>query len=150
MLEDGVLLEGDDLHELLPHRYPFLMVDRIRVVEAGRRVVGSKRVTADEWWCDPSNPAMRALPFSLVIEAMAQTSGALVRDVADDGGTAIGYFMGADRVRFRESAYPGDEVILEVVLRSWRRCICRTHAVASVEGRIVATANLTTIVRTMK
>lgn len=141
------VLEGEALAALLPHRHPFLLVDRIHVVEPGRRVVGTKRVTAGEWWCDPGNPAMCGIPFSLVIEALAQTTCALLQDAGDGTAGAIAYFVAADRVRFRRQARPGDELQLTVTLKSWRRGICRTHAVARVDGRLVASANLTTILR---
>lgn len=143
----GCVLEGAQLEAMLPHRYPFLLVDRIRVVTPGREVVGTKRVSAGEWWCDPGNPAMVAMPFSLVIEALAQTTCALVQEGVDGARGAIAYFVGADRVRFRGVARPGDALQLAVTLRSWRRGICRTHGVATVDGRVVASASLTTIVR---
>jgi len=143
----GATIEGPALEALLPHRYPFLLVDRIRVVEEGRVVEGRKRVSVGEWWCDPGNPALATMPFSLIIEALAQTTGALVQDAVDGAQGALAYFVAADRVRFRRHARPGDELQLVVTLRSWRRGVCRTHGVASVDGALVASALLTTIVR---
>ncbi|MCC6772762.1 MAG: beta-hydroxyacyl-ACP dehydratase [Gemmatimonadaceae bacterium] len=143
----GHVLEGDALAQLLPHRYPFLLVDRIQVVEPGRQAIGSKRVTAGEWWCDGGNPAMATLPHSLVIEALAQTTCALLQDRIDAARGGSAYFAAADRVRLRHAARPGETLQLAVTLRSWRRGICRTHGVASVDGRVVASATLTTILR---
>ena len=80
---DPSLLDTTAVHGLLAHRYPFLLVDRISVMERARRVVGIKRVSAGEWWCvgaDPARPGSLVMPFGLVIEALAQASGALVRD----------------------------------------------------------------------
>jgi 3-hydroxyacyl-[acyl-carrier-protein] dehydratase len=143
--------DTQDLQALLPHRYPFLLVDRIDVLEPGRRVVGIKRLTGGEWWM--GQQAWDPIPFTLVLEALAQTGGALIPDLAmttagtgGDGGS-IAYFMGADRIRLRRPAAIGDELRLEVTLRQWRRGVCRTRGVATVEGIAVLTADLTTIVR---
>ncbi|HET7551872.1 MAG TPA: 3-hydroxyacyl-ACP dehydratase FabZ family protein [Gemmatimonadaceae bacterium] len=141
------VLESPALHALLAHRFPFLLVDRVRIVEPGRRVVGTKLVSAGEWWCDPRTPTTAAMPFSLVIEALAQTSGALLRDLTDGAPGVLAYFMGADQVRLRRPARPGDELTLAVMLQQWRRGICRTRAVATVEGALVARALLTIVVR---
>jgi 3-hydroxyacyl-[acyl-carrier-protein] dehydratase len=143
---ESAMLETGAIHALLAHRYPFLLVDRIRVVERGKVVVGTKRVTAGEWWCVGESP-LRQMPFSLVIEALAQTSGALVRDLLGDAEGTIAYFMGVQRVRLRDHPRPGDELSLELTLRQWRRGICRTRGVATVDGRLVASADLTTVVR---
>jgi 3-hydroxyacyl-[acyl-carrier-protein] dehydratase len=132
------------LQALLPHRYPFLLVDRIDVVDPGKRVVGIKRLTGGEWWM--ATQAWDPMPHTLVLEALAQTSGALIPDLTTDTA-AIAYFMAADRIRLRRAAAIGDELKLEVTLRQWRRGVCRTHGVASVDGIPVLTADLTTIVR---
>jgi 3-hydroxyacyl-[acyl-carrier-protein] dehydratase len=87
------------------------------------------------------------MPFGLVIEALAQTTGALLRDLTDGAPGTLAYFMGADQVRLRRPARPGDELTLAVTLQKWRRGICRTRAVATVEGALVARALLTIIVR---
>ncbi len=140
----------DALQELLPHRYPFLLVDRIDVVEPARHVIGYKRITAGEWWMDgvvPGRDPAPAMPHTLVLEALAQTSGALVRDLLDGAGSALAYFMGADRVRLRAPAAVGGELTLDVTLIKWRRGICRTRGVASVAGVTVLSAELTTVVR---
>jgi len=130
---------------LLAHRYPFLLVDRIDVITPGRHVVGSKRVSAGEWWSAGNDAAV--FPFCLVIEALAQASGALAVDLVDGAERAVAYIMAADRVRFRRPAHAGDELRLEVTLRQWRRGVCRMRGVATVGGAVVATAELTTIVR---
>ncbi|OYV72746.1 MAG: hypothetical protein B7Z72_04095 [Gemmatimonadetes bacterium 21-71-4] len=145
-------LESKKLLELLPHRYPFLLVDRIEVVEPGRRVVGHKRVTAGEWWMEgtatpPAPVPLPTMPHTLVLEALAQTTGALVRDLLDGAEHALAYFMAADRVRLRRLAVAGDTLRLELTLRNWRRGICRAHGEATVGGALVLSADLTTIVR---
>lgn len=137
--------DAQSLESLLPHRYPFLLVDRIDVIEPGRHVVGTKRITCGEWWMGLE--PREVVPFTLVLEALAQTSGALVPDLAGGDAGAIAYFMGADRVRFRRPSHAGDEIVLDVMLKVWRRGVCRTRAVATVDGSVVVSAELTTIVR---
>lgn len=139
---DAVAIEA-----LLPHRFPFLLVDRIEVAVPGERVVGSKRITGGD--CAPGFGEGEAMPFCVVLEALAQTSGALVRDLAvgDASRGAVAYFMGADRVRFRRPPRAGDVLTLTVSLRQWRRGICRTRGVATVDGDVVVTAEMTTVVR---
>jgi 3-hydroxyacyl-[acyl-carrier-protein] dehydratase len=135
--------DAQALHALLPHRYPFLLVDRIDVLEPAKHVVGLKQLSVGEWWSE--TPA--DVPLTLVLEALAQTSGALVHDLASGSPGAIAYFIGASRVRFRHRVRPGDALQLDVSLVHWRRGLCRTRGVATVEGRTVVTAELTTILR---
>ena len=142
---DGQRYDAAAIQGLLAHRYPFLLVDRIDVLETARRVVGTKQVSAGEWWADGSSAAV--MPFGLVLEALAQTSGALVHDLAVGIQGAVAYFMGADRVRMRRVPRVGDELKLDVSLRLWRRGLCRTHGVATIDGAVVLTADLTTIIR---
>ena len=133
------------VQRLLPHRHPFLLVDRIDVVDPGRRVVGVKQLTASEWWSSPA--PSRPIPFPLVLEALAQTGSAILVDLIQSGAGAVGYFMAANHVRFRHAARAGDTLRLEVSLRQWKRGICKTYGVATANDRLVATAELTTIVR---
>ncbi|MGH7670356.1 MAG: 3-hydroxyacyl-ACP dehydratase FabZ family protein [Gemmatimonadaceae bacterium] len=143
-------LELTALQELLPHRYPFLLVDRIEVVEPGRHVIGFKRITAGEWWMEGVRPGVRpvpTMPHMLVLEALAQTSGALVRDLLTGTASARAYFMGATHVRLRAPAPAGHELTLDVSLLKWGRGICRARGVATVGGRTVVSAELTTVVR---
>ena len=141
------VLDTGAVERLLAHRYPFLLVDRIAIMEPGLRVIGTKRITRGEWWGEGRDEGAAHFPFSLVIEAMAQTSGALIRDLVGDAAGAVAYFMGVDRVRLRAFAQQGDELRLEMTMRRWRRGICRAYGIATVQGRVVASAELTTIVR---
>lgn len=136
--------EGASLSALLPHRYPFLLVDRIEVIEPGQHVVGIKELTVGEWWCEN---AMTAIASVLLLEGLAQTSGALIPDLAADMAGAIAYFMGAERVRMRGEARAGDEVRFDIRLSQWRRGICRTVGNAIVDNRVVVRAEMVTIVR---
>lgn len=142
------VLDTADIHRLLAHRFPFLLVDRIEVLEPGRRVRGTKRVTIGEWWTDGANGGRDpGMPHMLVLEALAQTSGALLDDLIAGPEQALAYFMGLDRVRLRHAPRVGDTISLDVSLRQWRRGICRTFGVASIGSLVVASGIMTTVVR---
>lgn len=137
-----------DVLGLLAHRYPFLLLDRITALEPGRRATGVKRVTGTEWFCRPaSGGGGLAMPGGLVVEALAQLSGAVLLGLMEGSDGAVGYFMGLTGVRYRGEARPGDEVRLEVALRQFRRGVCRTRGEAWVDGRRIVRAELTTVVR---
>jgi len=133
------------LEALLPHRYPFLLIDRAEVVEPGRSVVAYKRLSGGDWWLEGKGAV--EMPFSLVLEALAQASGTLLPELMDVASGAVAYFMGADRVRIRRRPRVGDTLRFDVALAQWRRGICRTRGLASVNGNVVMTAMLTTVVR---
>jgi 3-hydroxyacyl-[acyl-carrier-protein] dehydratase len=134
---------------LLPHRFPFLLVDTIRVVEPGKRVIGTKAVTGSESSLigPGAAGAVHAMPHLLIVEALAQLSAAILVALIEGKGGAIGYFVGIDRVRFRGAAMPGDIIDLSVELRQFRRGICRSHGVARVGPTQIVQADLTTILR---
>lgn len=139
-------LNTGDIHALLAHRYPFLLVDAIEVLTPGEHVMGRKLLSASEWWAN-DRPDAR-FPFVLVLEALAQASGGLIQGLTEGAPNAIAYFMAADRVRFRAPARAGDELFFEIRLRQWRRGVCRTRGIARLQsGAVVARADLTTIVR---
>jgi 3-hydroxyacyl-[acyl-carrier-protein] dehydratase len=144
---DIATMDSSDILAVLAHRYPFLLVDRIEVLEPGRRVTGVKRVTGSEWfgraWC----AASAAMPNMLVVEALAQASAAILLDLVDSTVGAVGYFAALERVKFREPALPGDTLVLDVELTSFRRGVARLRGLATVDGRRVVSAGFTTIVR---
>jgi len=120
-----------DPSTLLPHRYPLLLVDR---VEPGKRASGTKLVTGSEWSIVGARgvPGMRAMPHLLIVEALAQLSGAVLAGLPDGSAGAVGYFPGMQRARFRGEAVPGDVLTVEVELLQFRRGICKTRGVARV------------------
>lgn len=139
-----------DVLELLPHRYPFLLVDRVTAIDPGRRAEGIKRVTGGEWFFLGATPfdGARRMPNGLVVEALAQLSAAVLVGLAESIPGAVGYFMGLDRVRYRgEGAHAGDEIRLVVELVRFRRGLCRTRGEAWVAGRRIVRAELTTVLR---
>ena len=136
-----------DVLDVLAHRYPFLLVDRLRVVEPGRRAVGLKRVTAGDWWSEAAESGTWEMPGTLVIEALAQTSAGVLIGLLDGSSGAVGYFAAADRVRFRSLPRVGDTLVMAVELVWYRRGVARLRGVASVDGRLAVSANFTTVVR---
>ena len=145
--EESEWVEPLDVLDVLGHRYPFLLVDRLRVVEPGRRALGLKRVTAGDWWSEPADSGLWEMPGTLVVEALAQTSAAVLIGLVNESPGAVGYFASADRVRFRSLPRVGDTLILSVELLWYRRGVARLRCVASVDGRLAVSATFTTVVR---
>jgi len=142
-----MVMDSAAILNVLAHRYPFLLVDSINVIEPGRHVEGIKRVTGGEWFGAAWRPQDVAMPNTLAIEALAQTSAALLLGLVDTRAGVVGYFAAIERVRLREPAVAGDTMLLRVELESFRRGIARLKGRATVDGRRVATASFTTIVR---
>lgn len=134
---------------LLPHRFPLLLVDRIVSVEPGKRAIGVKTVTGNEWSCIGSNRDAAALemPHLLIVEALAQLSAAVLVTLIEGGSGAIGYFLGISNVRFRGRAAPGDVLELSIELQHFKRGVCRTRGIARVGALEIVRADLTTIMR---
>lgn len=133
------------VEELLPHRYPFLLVDRILSIDPGKRATGVRRVTADEWFSGLQGTY--EMPNTLVLEALAQLSGAILIGLSESAQGAVGYFVGMQRVKFRGIARAGDELLLDCKLLQFKRGICRTQVVASVDGKAIVKAQITTVLR---
>lgn len=132
----GTMLDIARIMEVLPHRYPILLVDRILELEPGKRVVGLKNVTINEPFFQGHFPGHPIMPGVLIIEAMAQTGGMLMMDqlTADK----VVYFMALDRVKFRKPVLPGDQLHLEVTVLQISGSNCRMEGVAKVDGKVVA------------
>lgn len=134
-------MENKDIRKILPHRYPFLLVDRIIELEEGKRAVGIKNVTANEPFFQghfPDNPIM---PGVLIVEALAQVAGIAVMNVEEFKGK-LGLFAGIDKCRFKKVVRPGDQLILEVSIDSIRMGLVKAKGVAKVGEEIAATAEL--------
>ena len=128
--------------DYLPHRYPFLMVDRLLDVESGERIVGLKNVTIDEPFFQGHFPGHPIMPGVLIIEAMAQVGGLLLMDTVPDPEDKIVYFMSMDNVKWRKPVIPGDQLIFEVKKVQFRRNVCKMRGVGRVDGKIVAEADM--------
>jgi beta-hydroxyacyl-ACP dehydratase FabZ len=135
-----------EIFDILPHRYPFLLVDRILEMEMGKRVVGIKNVTINEPFFQGHFPGHPIMPGVLLLEAMAQTGGVLAMRSAEAEGQDIKskviYFMTIDKVKFRKPVLPGDQVRFELDLIKSRSNIRGFKAQASVDGTVVAEAEL--------
>jgi 3-hydroxyacyl-[acyl-carrier-protein] dehydratase len=151
----GTVIDATAIQGLIAHRYPFLLVDAITIEVPGKRVVGHKVVTGGEWASGaPAHGAggvqlgtARGMSGLLVVEALAQTSAALMRDLVAAQPGAVGYFVGMERIRLRTPPQAGDTLRLEVRLASFRRGIARLVGRATVDGRPCAAARFTTILR---
>jgi 3-hydroxyacyl-[acyl-carrier-protein] dehydratase len=133
-----------DIHEIMriiPHRYPFLLVDRVLELEPGTRVVGEKLVTINEPFFPghfPDNPIM---PGVLIVEALAQVGAVAVLSMPEYQGK-LAYFAGIDQMRFRHPVRPGDTLRLEVTLQKMRRGVGKAHGTATVGGQIACAGEL--------
>jgi beta-hydroxyacyl-ACP dehydratase FabZ len=136
-------LDIQHIMQYLPHRYPFILVDRILEIEPAKRVVGLKNVTMNEPFFQGHFPGTPIMPGVLIIEAMAQTSGVLAISSLEKGKEgALMYFMGLDQVKFRKMVVPGDQLIMELNVLKQRAKIMKLAGVAKVDGRVVAEAQL--------
>ena len=137
----------EEIMKVLPHRYPFLLVDRIVEVEEKRRVVGIKNVTINEPFFQGHFPGHPIMPGVLIVEAMAQTGGVLLLGSVPDPGQKVVYFMTLDNVKFRRPVKPGDQLRFELDLVKIRGMVCQMHGVAKVDGEVVCEADMTAMVR---
>lgn len=128
--------------KVLPHRYPFLLVDRIEEVEEGVKVNGYKNVTVNEPFFQGHFPDHPIMPGVLIVEAMAQVGGAYVTVLDDIGNDQVTYFVGIDKARFRKPVLPGDVLRMELELLSRRRGIYQFKGTAYVGDTKVADAEL--------
>lgn len=135
------MLNNMEIQKIIPHRYPFLLVDKIVELEEGKKAVGIKNVTINEPFFQghfPDNPLM---PGVLIVEAMAQV-GAVAVMTLDENKDKLAVFTGIDKVRFKKQVRPGDTLTMEVELITMRRGIGKAEAVAKVDGKIAAKGTL--------
>ena len=135
-------LELEDIKRILPHRYPFLLVDRILELEPDRRVVGLKNVSSDERYFIAGPGGVPVLPASILTEAMAQAGAVLILAKPENRARLI-YFMGIDRVRYRRPVRAGDSVLLEGVVVRLRGKMGSLRGVARVDGQVVCEGLMT-------
>lgn len=135
------MLEAREIMEILPHRYPFLLVDRVIELEPGVRAVGIKNVTANEPQFTGHWPGNPVFPGVLILEAMAQVGGVLLlTDIEAEGKLAL--FGGVDNARFRRQVVPGDQIRFEVEMVRRKSTIGKVKGVATVDGQVAAEAEL--------
>jgi 3-hydroxyacyl-[acyl-carrier-protein] dehydratase len=140
---------GLDIHEILkilPHRYPFLLIDRVLELKRKERIVAIKNVTINEPFFNGHFPGLPIMPGVLIVEAIAQAGGALLLTEVEDRTDKVMVFTGIERAKFRRPVSPGDQLRIEVEVMGWRavpRMIAvKMHGVASVAGKRVAEATV--------
>jgi len=145
-------LSSLDIHQVrnfLPHRYPFLLIDRVLECEPGKSLVALKNVTVNEPFFQGHFPIRPVMPGVLIMEAMAQATGLLAFQTSPDevSGDSLYYFAGMDNVRFKRPVEPGDQLIFNVELNKIKRGVWMFLGVATVEGKVAATGDLMGTIR---
>lgn len=140
-------LNVHDIMGLLPHRYPFLMIDRLEDIVLGESAVGTKNVTINEPFFQGHFPAQAVMPGVLIVEAMAQSAAALVMyTLGEEAHGKVVYFMSVDEARFRKPVVPGDTLKIHVTRIQNRRSVWKFKGEAKVEGTLVANANFSAMI----
>lgn len=138
-------IDAMDIHKiqsLLPHRYPFLLIDRVLECDPGEHLVAIKNVSINEPFFQGHFPSKPVMPGVLLIEAMAQATGLLAMESADVPKDAIYYLVGIDNARFKRPVVPGDQLVVDVQLRKHKRDIWVFATEAKVDGALAASADI--------
>jgi UDP-3-O-[3-hydroxymyristoyl] N-acetylglucosamine deacetylase/3-hydroxyacyl-[acyl-carrier-protein] dehydratase len=130
----------------MPHRYPFLLIDRILDLEPDKRVVALKNVTINEPFFQGHFPGHPIMPGVLILEAMAQAGGVLLLNAIEEPQKKVVYFMSIDNARFRKPVMPGDQLRFELKMHAFRRNTCKMSGEAFVDGTVVANADFMAMV----
>ena len=138
----GVVFDFQAIQKILPHRYPFLLVDKIVEFEAGKRIVGIKNVTGNEEFFQGHFPGYPIMPGVLIIEAMAQTGGIMLLNEEANPEEKLVFFMGMDKVKFRKPVLPGAQLVFELEMLKRRSTSCKMYGKAYVDGQVVAEAEM--------
>lgn len=139
-MENNTIADINEILQALPHRYPFLLVDRIVEIEPGKRIVGIKNVTINEQFFVGHFPGAPVMPAVLIIESMAQVSGVLIYKDLPDREKKLIYFTGIESAKFRRPVVPGDQLRIEMELRHRRNNFGKMNGKALVDGKLVAEA----------
>ncbi len=140
------MMDINAIMEKIPHRYPFLLVDRIQEFEAEKKVVGIKNVSINEPFFQGHFPGHPIMPGVLIVEAMGQAGGMLLMNSVPNPETKVMYFMSLDKIKFRKPVFPGDQLRMEVEMIKYRHSICKMKGCSYVENELVAEAEMTAMV----
>lgn len=135
------MINNIDIQKILPHRYPFLLVDKITEMEEGKRAVGIKNVTVNEPFFQghfPSNPIM---PGVLIVESLAQVGAVMLLSLPENKGK-LGVFTGINSMKFRRQVVPGDTLLLEAELVTYRHGMGKANVKATVDGAVAAAGEI--------
>jgi UDP-3-O-[3-hydroxymyristoyl] N-acetylglucosamine deacetylase / 3-hydroxyacyl-[acyl-carrier-protein] dehydratase len=138
----GVVFDINAIQNILPHRYPFLLIDKIVEFKLDEKIVSIKNVTMNEPFFQGHFPGNPIMPGVLILEAMAQTGGIMMLNGNENIKESVVYFMGIDKARFRKPVLPGDTLVIEAVMTNKRRTVCQFDAKAFVRGELVCEASL--------
>jgi 3-hydroxyacyl-[acyl-carrier-protein] dehydratase len=138
------MMDVKEIQNFLPHRYPFLLVDRILEIEPEKKAVGIKNVTINEPFFEGHFPGNPIMPGVLIVEAMAQVAGLLAFASGVQGDTV--YFMSIEKAKFRKPVVPGDQLRLEITRTQQRGNVWKFTGVATVDGKLVAEADFTAMI----
>lgn len=141
MARGRTMLTTEQIQAILPHRYPFLMIDRILEVEEGKRAVGLKNVTINEDFFNGHFPGYPVMPGVLIVESLAQVGAVAVLQIPENKGR-LAFFTGIDNCRFKRQVKPGDQLRLEVELVKLRGSMGKGHGIATVDGELVCEADI--------
>lgn len=136
------MLTIKEIKEIIPHRYPFLLVDKILEIEEGQRAVGIKNVTVNEEFFNGHFPDYPVMPGVLIVEALAQV-GAVAMLKKEENRGRLAFFAGIDNCRFKRQVVPGDQLRLEVEMTRVRGLIGKGKGVATVDGELVCETEIT-------
>ena len=135
------MLENKDIQKILPHRYPFLLVDRVIEIEDGKRAVGIKNVTINEPFFQGHFPQNPIMPGVLIVEALAQVGAVMLLSMPENKGK-LGVFTGIDSMKFRRQVVPGDTLRLEAELLMYRHGMGKAKVSATVDGKVAAAGEI--------
>lgn len=135
------MLDINQIKKIIPHRYPFLLVDKIVELEEGKRAVGIKNVSANEEYFNGHFPEYPVMPGVLIIEALAQVGAVAVLSMEENRGR-LAFFAGIDKCRMKRQVKPGDQLRLEVEMTRMRGTFGKGKAVATVDGEVAVEAEL--------